>query len=256
MGSPENKLLNRIISVLDCFGDSQPSRSIVEISDATALPYSTAGRLLQNLKSVGLINQDSKTKEYRLGPKMLSWATAYLSKLDLLELSKSYLQELQTCTNETISLYVLEQFERICVARIESKHPIRMVAEIGERMPLHLGAAGKIFLLQMTDEQRNDYYKAKSLDPTAISKLVHAYESIKKAGYSTSFGERVAEAASIAAPIYDFQNRIIAVINISGPVQRMDDNTITKFAKQILNSANELSCEFGYRRKGAVDEAL
>jgi DNA-binding IclR family transcriptional regulator len=246
MESQENQLLLRIIKVMDCFNGTKTELSVLEISNLTGLPYSTAGRLLQNLKSVGLLNQDEKSKGYCLGSKVLSWAGSYLNKMDLLELSEPFLLDLHQKTLETISLYTLDHFERICIYRKESPHSIRMVARIGDRMPLHLGASGKFFLLKFSAEERDQYYSMNHVSDVDIQKLEKTLKEIKISGYTTSFGERVPEAASIAAPIYNLQKKIVAVVNISGPIQRFDSEITKSYTQMILETAQSISRALGF----------
>ena len=246
MSANDNQLLLRIIKIMDCFDNVKYKWGVLEISNQTGLPYSTVGRLLQNLKMVGLLNQDEKTKEYFLGVKVLSWAGSYLNNMDLLEITQPFLINLQKITQETISLYIQDADERICVFRKESPHSIRMVARIGERMPLHLGAAGKIFLLQYSEVERAQYHKDKKLSVSEIDKLDEALKKIVSDGFATSFGERVAESASVAAPIFNLQKKILAVVNISGPIQRFESNTVAEYVKLILETSRQISREFGY----------
>jgi|WetSurMetagenome_2_1015567.scaffolds.fasta_scaffold332225_1 IclR family transcriptional regulator, KDG regulon repressor len=246
MSPTENQSLIRVISILDCFTGHQHKLGIQEISERTKLPYSTTGRILQNLKNVDLLNQDSRTKQYYLGVRVLTWAGSYLNKMDLIEIAEPHLMDLFGAVQETISLYIVDHHERICIFRKESPQSLRTAIRIGEKMPLHLGAAGKFFLLQFSDEERWDYYKEHGLSDQDIRKMEENLLTIKKCGYSVTYGERVTDSASVAGPIFDFQRKIVAVANISGPINRFTEKIVNGYINQIKEISHLISHELGY----------
>ena len=154
--SDKSQSLERIAKILDCFSLDEPVLGVREVARKTGLSHSTAGRLMGNMKDLGILNQDPETLSYMMGAKVLAWAGIYTVTSDIRSISLPIMVKLQEKTRETISLYVLEGKERVCVERLESPEAVRIVARIGRRIPLYAGSAGKVFLAFLPDKRREE----------------------------------------------------------------------------------------------------
>jgi DNA-binding IclR family transcriptional regulator len=108
------------------------------------------------------------------------------------------------------------------VARVEGPHSVRHNVRIGERLPLDLGAPGRVILA----------FSGAQGEP---------YESIRERGYQISMGEREAEVSSVAAPVFGTNWRLLGSLCISGPTSRLGAEALEKHAKAVIRAANQLS---------------
>jgi DNA-binding IclR family transcriptional regulator len=170
----------------------------------------------------------------------------------------SAIQELHRVTRETISLYVLEGNERVCVERLESNQNVRIVARLGRRVPLYAGSAGKVFLAYISPAKRDAILKAEPPTPITASTIVDIkalmdeLKLIHRKGYAVSFGEWVAEASGVAAPIFDVRGEIVAALTISGPGQRFTEDVVQHYVTDVTRVAAQISREMGFTGKRAV----
>lgn len=244
--------LERTISILDCFTLDEPVLGVREIARKTGLSSSTAGRLMANLKDFGILNQDTETLLYMMGSKVLAWAGIYTATSDIRTQALPVMVRLQDQTRETISLYVLEGSERVCVERLESPETVRIVARVGRRIPLYAGSAGKVFLAFLPDERTEEILNTTKLIPMTKRTITDADElrtnlqKIRKQGYAVSKGEWILEASGVAAPVFDQHGRIAAALTISGPTQRITDERIREIAGLVKEGASLISSEMGY----------
>ena len=161
------------------------------------------------------------------------------------------LEELHRLTQETVNLYVLDQNERVCVECIESPQRVRVIVHVGERMPLHAGSAGKA-ILAFAPPQLVKQIVAQPLERmtdntiTNRKKLLEELESIRRCGYAVSHSERFTDALGLAAPIFDASSRVVAALNVAGPVMRFTDTEVEKFAPQVIRLADQVSRALGY----------
>ncbi|MDO9546500.1 MAG: IclR family transcriptional regulator [Pelolinea sp.] len=250
----ENKIqtLERAVVILNCFSLDKPSLGVREVARQTNLSPSTVGRMMGYMKDQGILNQDPETFQYMMGSKVLEWAGIYNLTNDVRTLSLPVMVRLQEQTRETISLYVLEDNERVCVERLESPETVRIVARIGRRIPLYAGSAGKVFLAFLPENQREDILREIDLIPmtertiTDLEVLRADLDQIRKLGYAVSKGEWIIDASGVAAPIFDQMSRITAAMTISGPAQRFTDSTIKEIAILLLKEVKQISFELGY----------
>lgn len=252
MTTEKSQTLNKAISLLDCFSIDQPELGVREAARMVNLSSSTTGRLLATMKELGILNQNPISHLYSLGGKVLAWAGVYSATLDVRNQALPALEELHHTTRETISLYVLEGNDRVCVERIESPRTVRIVARIGRRLPLYAGSAGKVFLAFLPAVRRDEILSSTTLTPLTPKTIIdpaalrEELEKIKKQGYAISFGEWLLDASGVAAPIFGQNGEVIAALTISGPTQRFTDEIVTEYSKEVTRVAAQISRYMGY----------
>ncbi|QRN83274.1 IclR family transcriptional regulator [Chloroflexota bacterium] len=259
MTKPSSTLSNAI-RLIDCFSKDEPYLGVREAARMTGISSSTTGRVLASLKELGLLVQDMETRQYALAGKVLAWAEIYTATVDVRRVALPFIYDLQRLTGETISLYILEGMERVCVERLESEQNVRMVARVGRYLPLHAGSAGKLFLAYMSEEQRDLIFETKErkvFTPMTITdpdKLREECALILERGYALSHGEWTVDASGVAAPIFNQRGQMVAALTISGPTQRFTQDKIEKFSTNCIRTGLQVSRLLGYNpqqhRKG------
>ena len=244
--------LERMVSILDCFSLDKPALGVREVARKTTLSPSTTGRIMAYMKEMGILNQDPETHLYMMGSKVLAWAGIYMVTNDVRTVALPVMVRLQEQTRETISLYILEGSERVCVERLESPETVRIVARVGRRIPLYAGSAGKVFLAFMPENRREMILEDIELIPmteetiTDMDALRKNLNQIREKGYAVSRGEWIIDASGTAAPIFDQRGLITAAISISGPGQRFTDEKIKEIADLLVKETTQISFELGY----------
>ncbi|GAH78222.1 unnamed protein product, partial [marine sediment metagenome] len=96
-----------------------------------------------------------------------------------------------------------------------------------------------------------DMIRAKKLRPLAVLdskalELEKELNRIKKQGFALDRGENEKDVRCIAAPIRNFQGKIIAAVSISGPAFRIDVNTRNNQKEALLEISKKISRRLGY----------
>ena len=244
--------LRRAVEILDCFTQDEPYLGVREVARMTENSSSTTGRIMASLKEIGLLVQDHETKQYTLSGKVLAWAEVYSATVDVRKVALPSIYDLQRKTGETISLYILEGSERVCVERLESDKNVRVVARVGRYLPLHAGSAGKLFLAYLPEEKREEILANEEREPftpytlTNPEDLREQIKSIRQQGYATSHGEWTIDASGVAAPIFNSRGQMIAALTVSGPTQRFYSENMNQFTVFATRTAMQISRLLGY----------
>ena len=246
----QTQTLARALAILDCFDVDQPLLGVRELARQLRMSRSTVGRLLATMRSAGVLSQDPVTRCYMMGPKVLTWSAIYTSGLDIRNRARPALEELHRATRETISLYILNGDERICVDRIESQENLRMTTRVGEWLPIHTEASGRVFLAFMSPVLRKEVISRVYKKPSASGKpsweaLLDDLKKIQALGYAVSHGESAAGASCVSAPVFDATGKPIAAITISGPTIRMTDDKVSEYASRVMAAAKQVSHAMG-----------
>lgn len=252
MPSDSTKVLSHIIAILDCFSVEQPLLGVREAARQAGISSSTAGRLMAEMKDAGILKQDPQTRAYSPGSRILSWSSVYLSLLNIRSAALPFMEELRRLTGETVTLYILDGNDRLCVERMESQHNIRMVTRVGGRLPLYAGSAGKAILAYMPAEWRAEYLRSVSLKPLTSQTFTDAQalraelDKIRRDGFAASFGEWILEASGVAAPVFGPGGAVLGALSISGPGARFTEERMRQYAAEAVRVTRAISQLMGY----------
>jgi len=249
------KVLDKSLSILETLLQHNSSMSMTEISEKLGLYPSTIHRILDTLKHWGYVEQESNNQKYQLGLKVLELGMAKLHQMDLAREASPYLKELVNKCNETVHLGVLEEGDVLYLAKEESSQTIRMVSYVGRRAPIHCTALGKVLLAYLSEEKRKDILDKKGLPSLTEKTITNKKElekelrQVRERGFALDRGEYEKNVRCIAAPIRNFQGKIIAAVSISGPAFRIDVNTQNNLKEALIQISKKISERLGYDEK-------
>lgn len=168
----------------------------------------------------------------------------------MVQIAKPYVDNLRNRSEETTIIETLAGRNWVMAYVADGPGPIRLVAEIGERMPIHVASGGKAFLAFSSSELRASLLEGKleRLTPNTITerkKLDHHFEVIRRQGFAFDKGEYDESIHAIGAPIFDHQNKPVASIAIAGPPQRIDGAKDSPIVSALKETAKKISGRLG-----------
>ena len=256
MPSDSTKVLSHIIALLDCFSVAQPELGVREAARLAAISPSTAGRLMAEMKDAGILKQNPASKAYSPGSKVLTWSSVYLALLNIRTTALPFMEELRRDTGETVTLYVLDGNDRLCVERMESQLNIRMVTRVGSRLPLYAGSAGKAILAFLPEAAREEYLRSVVLKPFTDQTIRDPdamrldLAKVRQEGFALSCGEWISEASGVAAPIFGPGGGVLGALSISGPGSRLTVEHLRQIASQAVSVTGTISKLMGFISEG------
>jgi DNA-binding IclR family transcriptional regulator len=129
---------------------------------------------------------------------------------------------------------------------------VRLRARIGEALPLHCTAAGKVQLAFIPDADLREALleglnRFTEHTVTDRQELVGQLKTIAEKGFSVEVGEHLPEVHSIAVPIRDYTRNVVGSLALSGPAYRMSSDRIEKEMVPLMQKAgHELSKRLGF----------
>ncbi len=247
--------IERAVDVLFLFARSSSTLGVTEISKELDISKAVVHRILTSLCERNLLTADPQSRRYSLGPSVLELAAAYRNQLDVRSLAHDQMQRLSDETDETATLSILHDNRRVYVAQITPPREVKMTVPIGGSFPLHAGASSKAFLAWLGESAIDRYLAENPLDAltdgtiVAVDELRVELERIRQQGFAVSLGERQHDAGSVAAPILDHNNQPVAVISVSGPIERFRAK-IARAAAAVVDATQELSMKLGAQPRG------
>ncbi len=242
-------VLRKVSDILDCFSVESPDPTLQQIARTTGLPASTCQRLVQNMVHEGFLDRDGD--RYRIGLRLVQWAAPGTLGLDVVRLVRPVLQELRDATGETACLYMRDGAFRTVVAVAETRHVVMRPFVVGQVMPIHAGAPGKIFLTfdpgAREALQGTDLTRFTPSTPVSWAQLDEQAELARKQGFSAAFGERNSDVGSISAPVFRYDGELVAALGLGFPVQRVSSDDVPRLGPVVAAAGEAASAALGYR---------
>lgn len=233
--------VERALDVLLCFAGEAHGLGVTQIAEKLGLYKSTVHRILGALEAKGFVRRDGAAGRYHLGLKTLELASVYLTSGDVPSVAYHEMLTLRDRAQETVSLYVRDGMERVRVQRAEGPLAVRRVVGLGERLPLYLGASGKVLLAWAPLAERG-WLLERTLPPEFDRQSFEQMLDLAvDRGWATSLEEREEGVASVAAPVLDRAGRCVAALAISGPVSRFAPEDAHRLGQMVLESARAIS---------------
>jgi DNA-binding IclR family transcriptional regulator len=160
------------------------------------------------------------------------------------------MRELHAQTGETANLSVRHDDEIVYVERTSSgRSAMRVVHVIGTRAPLHVTAAGKLFLLEEGFARLRDYARRTGLgghtrnSVTSVQMLERELERVQRQGWATDNEETELGVRCVAAGIRDDAGTLVAALSLSCPAERMKP----QWGPLVKETADRISRAIGHR---------
>ena len=100
-------------------------------------------------------------------------------------------------------------------------------------MPLTAGSAAKILLAYGPPGLSDRILPGADFDAAELG-------AVAKQGWAESIGERDPALASVSAPVRDSAGEIVAVLSISGPVERLSPSPFQAWGREVLAAAADM----------------
>ncbi len=249
--------LARGLEILTLFTAGQTSLNLAEIVAATNLNKSRAFRLLSTLEGLGYLERDATTRCYRPGLKVLELGFTALNSLEVAEVAQPYLKALAEACGETTNLSVRDGAQIIYVVRIATQQIISVNLQRGSRLPAYCTSMGKAQLMDCSREELLDLlgegpYRKLTLNTiSCLTDLIAELDIVRRHGYAINNEELAMGLRSVAAPIRDYDGKVVGAINISVPGHRISRQALEEdLAPRIVDTARRISIALGANHTG------
>lgn len=249
-----NYLLNSVkngLRILKVFSMNQPELGVTEIAHFLGLSKSTVSRSISILVQEGFLEKSPNSTKYRLGLTLLCLSGIITSYMEIHREAKSTLKSLVERLGESAHISVLEGANIVYLDKVECKHPVRLLSDIGRINPAFCTSSGKVLLAHQSEMIINQAtnFGLPAMGPNSITDPELFRKNlidVRNQGYAVCIDELHEGAVSIGAPIRDYTGHVIAAVSVVGPRERIDDHKIPNFLSAVLGAGIEISSKMGY----------
>ena len=238
-----------IIDVIAASGEEGVGLSV--ISRVTALNKTTAFNLLASLVTLRFIEQDERSRRYRLGLRNLELGRIVQQRLHISYLARPILTDLCKKTNETVNLGLPELLDLVVIDSFQGSQLLHATAYAGWRWMYHCTALGKAFMAQWDEPMRHTIYRLRGLPQqtphtiTDIDTLEAQLTRFREQGYALDLEENDVGVHGIATSIVNGLGEVAAAISVSGPANRLNEEVMEQIASDVIAAADAITAAIG-----------
>jgi DNA-binding IclR family transcriptional regulator len=219
------KQIKNVFQLMELFAKQQRPLSVAEIVSAFGWPRSSVFNIVTTLVDEGYLFQPVARGGYSPTSR---WMDLAKSLIDIQPLPASIHQQLvrlMEISGETVFLAAAEGTSVVFLDVVEPPANIRFAANVGQRLPIHVTAAGKAILAQYSPPDRVALLRRLQLDTSndaSVEQIVADVERYQARGWYTNMGQYAPGVAGIAVP-FPFADRRLAIV-LGGPVSRVEEH--------------------------------
>jgi IclR family pca regulon transcriptional regulator len=204
-----------------------------------------ARRILLTLEHLGYVVEDRAF--YAPSPKVLSLGRGMLSKGSIWTSVAPEVVAVADRFNEPCSISVLEGLEILFVCRDSTRRIYTSRLGVGDRLPAHCSASGKVLLASLAEEELAQRLQGVSLQRhgpasiTQVTKLKAAIKAVSAAGFALAVDEMEDGTVSIAVPVRERGGRTVAAMSVASHRSRMSPKDLeAKVLPHLRDSAGRV----------------
>ena len=240
--------VDRALDLLEALGRIAPA-PLVSLAEAAGCTRTAAFRLLRTLEARGFAIQDEARGVWRLGARWAMLGRAAQDQGALAAAAQPFLAELGQAAGENIYLRARDGLQAETVGTFQVDPALRLYSVVGDRRPLHAGAARLLLAYapeavqtQVLAQRLPRFTPATRTDPAWVAADL---QRIRSRGYLITADEVTPGTVSITCPVRDASGQVVAALSVSAPSMRMRPPRPRSLLGPVQEAAVKLSRALG-----------
>lgn len=241
--------VEKCFSILSLLAEEKRSFGFSEIARELDLNKSTVFNILHTLNELNILEKDSNG-QFRLGPSLFILGNAAAGGSELIQAVHPYLEAINNRFKVSAFFGILAGHEVIIVDKADHANPIKISSEVGMKIPVDAGVAGKALLAQLPSDKIDEILSQITLKKytkhTIADKTAHKQEilKIKKSGIAYDREEYIEGLAAVAVSFKTYRKELQSVIWAVGLKQEFKADVMKEITQFLLDIKLELNQRF------------
>lgn len=225
-----------------------------EVSALCGYPKSTVFGLLTTMRMHDVVTQTSDGR-YALGVRLFEYGQQVKRSWDISQAARPYMEHLRQQTGASVVLSFCEGGSVITLDQAEMRNGLRVVSEIGSRLPIYCTSPGKVFLAHMPRTGAETVLRSQSMTPftphtvTDIPTLMQEIDRCRADGYAVENGEYRIGLRSVSAPVFTAEGDVRYAVSVIGMFRSVLSDAFRTTIGEVRAAAAMISTALGYRKQ-------
>ncbi len=239
----------RLIRALETAPGKLSLKALAELADMSA---SNAHLYMVSYCRLGLAVQDPITLRYGLGPYAVQLGLAGLRHLEVSDVARSHLEELQAKIPLAVYLSIWGNMGPTIVLKLDGSFQSPLSVRVGYVSPLLSSATGAVYLTYMPEHEIRPVLERELAERGDRNvDLDGMRRQVREAGVGVSVGRMNEGYAAVSAPVLNYDCRLAGSITALGPHSLVDRSPGGPLANSLRETAGRIASALGQRKSEA-----
>ena len=241
--------IDKCFTILELFARLKKPLGVSEISKALSYNKSTVFNMVHTLNDLGILEKSGENK-FQFGMKLYTLGKAAGRSSELVSTVHPYLEKINQETKLSAFLGIRSGLRAVIIDKADTAFDIKIYSEIGMKIPLLAGAAGKVLLAQLADAEVDDILSKDELQkftPNSCVNKKRYKEMVNKArteGIAVDLEEYIEGIRAFGVPLnLDRPTTQIAIWTV-GLKRQISDEDIPRYSEYLKEIAREIEIRF------------
>lgn len=241
--------IDKCFAILEFMAETKRPLGFTEIVRDLGLNKSTVFNILHTLNDLGVLDKGPDGL-FSLGSRLYILGNAAAVGSELIQAVHPYLEKINIEHKLSSFFGILSGENVIIIDKADKAQRIKISSEIGMKIPVFAGVAGKALLSQLPeaaiDEIISDY-KFKKYTPKTIttkSTLREEILKVRETGIAYDMEEYIEGLVAAAVPVMTNRDDLQAAIWTVGLKQQFRSGALKQISDFLLKTADEINCRF------------
>ncbi len=227
---------------------AEDPQTLTELVAATGLAKGTTSRILSALERSGLLAR-SPLGGFEPGPVLNNYAIQGGAYAALIESMNTAMENVAHITHETVNLAVPGRLGVDSIAQVEGSYLLGSRNWVGESVPSHCSAAGKVLLAYGAATLPDLMTSRTSETITDINQLERQLRQVRERGYAVIRNELEPGLVAVSVPVSGPNGKVIAAMSVTAPTDRIKETDEVRIASVM---AREVAQSYKPEHEGAA----
>ncbi|GAA3272848.1 IclR family transcriptional regulator [Paenarthrobacter aurescens] len=242
------QVVGRVALLLRLVGRKPEGTSLAGLVRDSGLTRPTVHRLLTSLAAEGLLEHDSASGKWVLGPEVFLLGSVAAARFPMEDIARPSLRRLAAETGESAFFSIRRGNETVCVLREEGSFPVRsFVLHEGVRFPLGVASAGTAIMAFLPPGEQDPLldhwaeHAGEFAEGHPVDVVRKNLERTRLAGYSVNPGLILEGSWGMGAAVFDQQGRPAWALSLTGIEPRFRPDRQEFLGKLLLEEAHRMT---------------
>lgn len=242
-------MLGKTFDIIEKISLNPGGISFIDLVRSLGHSKATVFRILHNLESRNWIQK--KGDLYFLGFMFIHYGLMTLSRRDLRNIARPFMQELSDTIKETSHIAILSGKNSMILDVCDTPHHIKPSSLVGALLPLHCTSHGKVLLAFAVKEPLDQFMEGIELVKktkytiTSMDRLKKEIGTVRKQGYALDNLEYFDDIRCLAVPLWGPDHECIGALGITATTVSFPETKIADYVKIVMKTAESVSREMG-----------
>ncbi|KAA9011396.1 IclR family transcriptional regulator [Niallia endozanthoxylica] len=242
--------VHNAIRILQTFSKTETELGITELSMRLGLAKSTVFRLMKTLNESNLVEKNQETQKYQLGIAAFELGFTVYHSMELRRVSVPVLDKLTKTINRVIRLGVYDKGGVVYLVKRSPNGDNGTKSKIGDRIPTHCTAIGKMLLAHQSDEEVARVIEGglpRYTNKTIVTgnDLKKNLIEVRKKDYALTMEELREGISSVAVPVKNDLGKVVGAISITGSRATFTLNQIDQYVRELRQCSRLITEQMG-----------